>query len=162
RRARDRGRRRPRAGGLPRSEHGARRRAHHRRRERARLAAPAARRGVRRRALEGGARGMSAPEGRAAVARAKRIVVQIGSRALAEGKTAARLAQAVASARAAKRSVVLVSSGAIALGAKKLGYRTRPKEMARLQAAAAAGQSLLMRAYEEAFGAVGLLVAQVL
>ncbi len=34
--------------------------------------------------------------------------------------------------------------------------------MARLQAAAAAGQSLLMRAYEEAFGARGLAVAQVL
>jgi glutamate 5-kinase len=34
--------------------------------------------------------------------------------------------------------------------------------MARLQAAAAAGQSVLMRAYEEAFGALGLTVAQVL
>ncbi len=57
---------------------------------------------------------------------------------------------------------MVVSSGAIALGMKKLGYKTRPKEMARLQAAAAAGQSLLMRAYEEAFGARGLAVAQVL
>jgi glutamate 5-kinase len=43
-----------------------------------------------------------------------------------------------------------------------MGYRARPKEMARLQAAAAAGQSLLMRAYEEAFAARGLAVAQVL
>ena len=34
--------------------------------------------------------------------------------------------------------------------------------MARLQAAAAAGQSVLMRAYEEAFGALGVTVAQVL
>ena len=65
---------------------------------------------------------------------------------------------------AARREVafVVVSSGAIALGVKKLGYRARPKEMARLQAAAAAGQSLLMRAYEEAFEARGLAVAQVL
>jgi glutamate 5-kinase len=45
---------------------------------------------------------------------------------------------------------------------KKLGYRARPKEMAKLQAAAAAGQSLLMRGYEEAFEARGLSVAQVL
>jgi glutamate 5-kinase len=57
---------------------------------------------------------------------------------------------------------VVVSSGAIALGMNKLGYRVRPKEIAKLQAAAAAGQSLLMRVYEEAFGARGLSVAQVL
>jgi len=105
---------------------------------------------------------MSGTAGRAAVARAKRIVIKIGSRALGSDETAGRLARAIAHVRGDKRSVVLVSSGAIALGAKKLGYRTRPKEMAKLQAAAAAGQSLLMRAYEEAFGAVGLSVAQVL
>jgi glutamate 5-kinase len=57
---------------------------------------------------------------------------------------------------------VLVSSGAIALGWGKLGYRARPKEMARLQAAASAGQSLLMRAWEEAFEAHGIAIAQVL
>jgi glutamate 5-kinase len=78
----------------------------------------------------------------------------------ADGGAFARLAGAMASRRAS--SFVVVSSGAIALGMKKLGYRARPKEMARLQAAAAAGQSLLMRAYEEAFGARGLAVAQVL
>lgn len=57
---------------------------------------------------------------------------------------------------------MLVSSGAIALGTRKLGYKSRPKEMARLQAAASAGQSLLMRAYEEAFDRVKIPVAQVL
>jgi glutamate 5-kinase len=40
--------------------------------------------------------------------------------------------------------------------------RARPREMAKLQAAAAAGQTALMRAYEEAFGALGIPVAQVL
>jgi glutamate 5-kinase len=100
---------------------------------------------------------------RAKVARAKRIVVKIGSRTLAGDMTVyARLARAIAGARADKRSVVVVSSGAIALGTKKLGYRARPKEMARLQAAAAAGQSVLMRAYEEALGSLGITVAQVL
>jgi glutamate 5-kinase len=100
---------------------------------------------------------------RAKVARAKRIVVKIGSRTLAADMSVySRLARAIAGARTQKRSVVLVSSGAIALGTKKLGYKARPKEMARLQAAAAAGQSVLMRAYEEALGGLGIAVAQVL
>lgn len=100
---------------------------------------------------------------RAAIRRAKKLVVKIGSSTLARDAGAYdRLAESIATLAAAKRQVVLVSSGAIALGTKKLGYRARPKEMARLQAAAAAGQSLLMRAYEEAFGKVDIAVAQVL
>jgi len=98
---------------------------------------------------------------RALVARARRVVVKIGSRTLAgDAAVFGRLAASLAARPGA--SFVVVSSGAIALGMKKLGYRARPKEMARLQAAAAAGQSLLMRAYEEAFAARGLAVAQVL
>jgi glutamate 5-kinase len=94
---------------------------------------------------------------------AKRIVVKIGSRTLAGDRAVYdRLASAVATAKSAGRGVVLVSSGAIALGTKKLGFLSRPKEMAKLQAAAAAGQSLLMQAYEEAFAPRGLAVAQVL
>ena len=99
---------------------------------------------------------------RSAVARSRRVVIKIGSRTLAaEG---AHIFEQLASVIAAHRKTtfVVVSSGAIALGVKKLGYRARPKEMAKLQAAAAAGQSLLMRAYEEAFGERGLPVAQVL
>ena len=98
---------------------------------------------------------------RAAVARARRVVVKLGSRTLAgDPGIFDRLAASVSSRPGC--AFVVVSSGAIALGVKKLGYRARPKEIARLQAAAAAGQSLLMRAYEEAFGARGLTVAQVL
>jgi glutamate 5-kinase len=98
---------------------------------------------------------------RSAVARARRVVVKIGSRTLAgDAGFFDRLAASVAARPDA--AFLVVSSGAIALGMKKLGYRSRPKEMARLQAAAAAGQSLLMRAYEEAFGERGLAVAQVL
>lgn len=100
---------------------------------------------------------------RTAVASARRIVIKLGSRTIASDETVyARLAASVAKARADGKSVVLVSSGAIALGTKKLGFRSRPKEMAKLQAAAAAGQSLLMRAYEEAFGVERVPVAQVL
>jgi glutamate 5-kinase len=100
---------------------------------------------------------------RAAVAKARRVVIKIGSRTLAADTAVyGRLAAATARAHEAGRAVVIVSSGAIALGTKKLGMKARPKEMAKLQAAAAAGQSLLMRAYEEAFGARGVSVAQVL
>ncbi|HEY1696744.1 MAG TPA: glutamate 5-kinase [Polyangiaceae bacterium] len=100
-------------------------------------------------------------EVRAALGRARRVVVKIGSRTLASDRSIfARLASAIAARKGT--AFVIVSSGAIALGMRKLGYRARPKEMARLQAAAAAGQSLLMRAYEEAFDAQGLAVAQVL
>jgi glutamate 5-kinase len=100
-------------------------------------------------------------EGRATITRARRVIVKIGSRTLSgDPGVFDRLAASIAARR--EMAFVVVSSGAIALGMKKLGYRTRPKEMAKLQAAAAAGQSLLMRAYEEAFGARGLAVAQVL
>src|SRR5580700_8915120 len=100
---------------------------------------------------------------RALLKRARRVVVKIGSRTLAgDGAVYHRLAVALAGAQKEGRSVVIVSSGAIALGTRRLGYRARPKEMARLQAAAAAGQSVLMRLYEEAFGALGVTVAQVL
>lgn len=102
-------------------------------------------------------------EARKALTRARRIVVKIGSKTLAsDADVYNRLAKSAASAHAEKRAMTLVSSGAIALGMKKLGLSARPKEMAWLQAAAAAGQSVLMRTYEEAFGLHGVGVAQVL
>jgi glutamate 5-kinase len=95
--------------------------------------------------------------------RARRVVVKIGSRTLATDPTIyQRIARGVAAAHKEKRAVVLVTSGAIALGTVRLGMRVRPREMARLQAAAAAGQTALMRAYEEAFGVLGIPVGQVL
>jgi glutamate 5-kinase len=97
------------------------------------------------------------------IRRARRIVVKIGSKALASDQQVYdRLARDIAAAQAERRAVAVVSSGAIALGIKKLGLAARPKEMALLQASAAAGQSVLMRLYEEAFAARSLSVAQVL
>jgi glutamate 5-kinase len=100
---------------------------------------------------------------RAAVSKSRRLVVKIGSSTIAsDPNVIARLANGVASAVKKGISCVIVSSGAIALGTKKLGFRSRPREMAKLQAAAAAGQSVLVRAYEEAFQALDIPVAQVL
>lgn len=100
---------------------------------------------------------------RAALKDAKRIVLKIGSRSLVGGGGRyAQLAQMLAAQRAEGRSVVLVTSGAVAVGRERLGFTERPKQVTKLQAAAAAGQSHLMRAYEEAFSAHGLVAAQVL
>src|SRR5260370_22169941 len=105
---------------------------------------------------------MSLVEPRALVARARRVIVKVGSSSLAAEGTHVleRLAETIAARKVTAFGVG--SNGAIALGVKKLGYRARPKEMSKLQAAAAPGQSLLMRAYEEAFAVRGMAVAQVL
>jgi glutamate 5-kinase len=106
---------------------------------------------------------MSGDSTRAALRDTKRIVVKIGSRALcADGGRYAQVAEQLATQVAAGRKVVLVSSGAVAVGRERLGLVERPKKVALLQAAAATGQSLLMRAYEDAFEARGIHVAQVL
>jgi glutamate 5-kinase len=102
-------------------------------------------------------------EGRSELAKARRVVIKVGSRAIStDPSICARLATGVAGAQAERREVAMVSSGAIALGIKKLGLASRPKEMGLLQASAAAGQSVLMRMYEEAFMSKSLLCAQVL
>ncbi len=106
---------------------------------------------------------MTGDQTRSALRDCKRIVVKIGSRALcAEGGRFAQVAEQAATQVRAGRKVVLVSSGAVALGRDRLGLTERPKKVALLQAAAATGQSLLMRAYEDAFEPFGIHVAQVL
>ena len=79
--------------------------------------------------------------------------------ALCDDVAAVALAGGVASQR---RHPVVVSSGAVALGVERLGLSRRPREMALKQAAAAAGQSQLMRLYDDHFEARGLICAQVL
>ena len=58
--------------------------------------------------------------------------------------------------------VVVVSSGAVAAGMRRLGWAERPSAIHELQAAAAVGQALLVRAYEHEFEAYGIKTAQVL
>jgi glutamate 5-kinase len=100
---------------------------------------------------------------RAALTKAQRIVVKVGSRAIAGDRDLVReLAAQLHELDDGKRSFVVVSSGAIALGWPRLGYKKRPKEMPGLQASAAAGQSVLMQRYSEAFAATNRVAAQVL
>src|SRR5207302_31967 len=92
---------------------------------------------------------------RRALAKARRIVVKVGTNALtnATGRFHRahfeQLASEIAAA-AATREVLVVSSGAIALGVERLGLPARPKDVPGKQACAAVGQSRLMRAWEEA------------
>ena len=58
--------------------------------------------------------------------------------------------------------VVLVSSGAVAAGISRLGWKSRPKTIHEQQAAAAVGQTSLVRAYEQEFERYNLKTAQVL
>jgi glutamate 5-kinase len=101
---------------------------------------------------------------RADLVAARRVVVKIGSRLLAEspaGRPAA-IADQVAELRRRGVEVVIVSSGAIAMGVKALRLATRPVDLPGLQAAAAVGQSRLMQHWEHAFAPHDLLIGQVL
>jgi glutamate 5-kinase len=106
---------------------------------------------------------VTAPE-RAALTSAKRVVVKIGSRLLAENPASrpATIADQVVELRRRDVEVVIVSSGAIALGVRRLRIATRPAELPALQAAAAVGQNSLMQHWEHAFAAHDLVIGQVL
>lgn len=99
----------------------------------------------------------------------KRVVVKAGSSLLTDSKRGriqtrflGRLARQVQVLQKRGIQCVIVTSGAIAAGMFELGFKQRPKEMARLQALAAMGQSRLMHAYETAFRRYQLKVAQIL
>jgi glutamate 5-kinase len=102
------------------------------------------------------------------VARAKRLVVKVGSSLVTnEGRgvdhaAVARWAGEIAGLRKDGKEIVLVSSGAIAEGMQRLGWIERPAAMHALQAAAAVGQMGLVQAYETAFARFGLHTAQIL
>jgi glutamate 5-kinase len=99
---------------------------------------------------------------------ARRIVVKVGSALLvdAEGRANRPWLEAfcadAARVRMSGRQVLVVSSGAVALGRRRLGLKARKLTLPEKQAAAAAGQSLLMRAWEEAFEPHEIACAQIL
>ncbi|MEE4280155.1 MAG: glutamate 5-kinase [Halieaceae bacterium] len=105
---------------------------------------------------------------RASLANARRWVVKIGSALLTDDGRGIddavidRLAGELAGLCRRGREVLLVSSGAVAAGVLRLGRTQRPSALHDLQAAAAVGQSALLRRYEEAFARHGLLTAQIL
>ena len=99
---------------------------------------------------------------------ANRVVVQVGSSTLTyeNGKLnlarIERLVRVLADYRNAGKEVVLVSSGAICAGAAVLRFDHRPASTPEKQAAAAVGQSELMRLYANDFANYGYPVGQLL
>lgn len=98
---------------------------------------------------------------------ARRVIVKIGTGVLTSpggcfDRPRFESLCASLAAVARDRELIVVSSGAIALGVERLGLKTRPRDIPGKQAAAAVGQSRLMRLYEDEFSAHGFVVAQVL
>lgn len=104
-----------------------------------------------------------------AVSDARRVVIKVGSALLVEAGSGtadrgwlAAFCADVARMMQRGQQVLVVSSGAVALGRRRLGLGRRKLDLAQKQAAAAAGQSLLMHAWEEAFDPHGVTTAQIL
>ena len=99
---------------------------------------------------------------------ARKWVVKVGSALVTNegrGLDHARIAgwvEELAALRKAGIQVTLVSSGAVAEGMQRLQWLMRPRELYKLQAAAAVGQMGLVHAYEAEFQKYGLHTAQVL
>ncbi len=101
------------------------------------------------------------------LASAKRIVIKIGSSLIAESAKLraswlAALAEDIASLHTAGKEIILVSSGAVALGRPLVGLGSQSLSLEEKQAAAAAGQPMLIQAWQQAFTKHGINVAQVL
>jgi len=98
----------------------------------------------------------------------KRVVIKIGSRVLTgvdgglDHGVIGRICGDMALLREQGKQVVVVSSGAIAAGRSELGLTEKSRTIPQKQAAAAIGQTRLMRAYEEALAPHDLKAAQLL
>lgn len=103
------------------------------------------------------------------LARARRVVVKVGSALLVDGATGRlnrswleTLVDDLVRMRKRGQELVLVSSGAIALGRRHLNLPKGPLRLEESQAAAAVGQIRLAHAYKELLEDRGITVAQVL
>lgn len=100
---------------------------------------------------------------------ARLIVLKVGSALVAGGAEGTPnrgwltgIGADLARLRSRGQKAIVVSSGAVALGRGRLGFGAKALILAEKQAAAAAGQSVLMRAWEEALAPWGLVAAQIL
>ena len=118
---------------------------------------------------------------RAALKKARRIVVKIGTNTLmarsesnpshGSSRKASggidveyihRTAGALSDLSREGREFLLVSSGAVGIGARELGMTRRPRDIKVRQACAAIGQPILMDEYRRAFDVYGIVIAQLL
>jgi glutamate 5-kinase len=95
------------------------------------------------------------------------IVVKVGTNALTcevklDTAKIGKLVDQIAVATKAGDKIIFVTSGAVAAGIAELGIPVKPNDVVFQQAAAAAGQPVLMAKYRELFKRHGLKVAQIL
>ena len=101
-------------------------------------------------------------------AKAKRIVVKLGTGILTQGVgevdrgQIARICAQVAAARAQGYEIILVSSGAVGMGMGALNMKERPKTLAKQQACAAIGQSRLIQCWQDGLLPYGIIAGQML
>jgi glutamate 5-kinase len=99
---------------------------------------------------------------------ARLVVVKVGTSSITTPEGAldevemGRLAGQIAAAVKGGDKIVFVTSGAVAAGIAELGTAGKPKDIVFQQAAAAAGQGVLMAKYRKLFAEEGLKVAQIL
>jgi glutamate 5-kinase len=97
----------------------------------------------------------------------KKVIIKIGSAVLTgtdglDLQIIEQLVDEISELTKQGYQVVVVTSGAIASGKHRMGITGPLKSMPQKQAAAAIGQSRLMRVYSNAFGKHGIYVAQIL
>lgn len=102
------------------------------------------------------------------LAKTERIVVKIGTGVvthdgldLALGRLSG-IVEDIATLHRRGHTVLLVSSGAVGMGMRVLGHRERPTSLGIRQACAAVGQGHLVSLYNQLFGQLGVVTAQVL
>ena len=102
------------------------------------------------------------------IARARRLVIKIGSSSLTDddGRVDPSRIDTIADALEARMSrdtdLIVVSSGAVACGMGPLELRQRPTDLATKQAAASVGQVLLAQEWARSFARYGRTIGQVL
>ncbi len=96
------------------------------------------------------------------------IVIKVGTRSITHSdgtlntERIQQLAEDITRCCNAGKRVVLVSSGAVGAGMSLLGLKSRPTDLAKLQAVAAVGQAHLIQTYDKTFSQLGRRAAQVL
>lgn len=101
------------------------------------------------------------------LAKANRIVIKLGTAVLMKDNGIAlsrfySFVEGIASLVKSGKEVLLVTSGAIGLGSRTLGLKSKPKLLPLKQACAAVGQGRLMALYSDAFEKMDVIAAQVL
>lgn len=98
----------------------------------------------------------------------KRVVVKIGSSTITHEtgminlRQIEKIVKVLSDIKNSGVELVFVTSGAIPVGCGKLGFKSKPEDMASKQAAAAVGQCELMYIYDKLFSEYNHIVSQVL